>query len=254
MCGMLETQPMTPTIVRALRGFADGAFGMVSMRAAASTIGIFDSSSDPMLVMFDLPGGGVLQLAAADERASAWRGDRSGMRVGPRRQRPRRRAGTNCLRCALRPGDGDSRATIGAADGAPSSADSARAISSSPQGPSLAGLRWSRKPGQDKALDLSQGGSTPRHAYCRSRSPGAAPRADRRGQSLRPRRSLPRRCIRYGRAVRHYQADRVRRRRALNPFLTGCVWPGTTTDSSDAGGDGAAGVSHLPGSAGRLRS
>lgn len=64
---MLETQPINPAIVRALRGFADGAFDRVSVRAAASTFGVFDARSDPMLDVFDLPGGCVLQLAAADE-------------------------------------------------------------------------------------------------------------------------------------------------------------------------------------------
>ena len=78
MHGVLETQPMTPTIVHALPGFADGAFDMVSMCAAASTVGVFDSRSDPMLVVFDQPGGGVLQLAAADET-----GERVGAAIAP---------------------------------------------------------------------------------------------------------------------------------------------------------------------------
>ncbi len=64
---MLETRPMTPTIVRALRGLADGGFDMASMCATAATFGVVDAASDPMLVVFDLPGGGVLQLATADE-------------------------------------------------------------------------------------------------------------------------------------------------------------------------------------------
>ena len=64
---MLKTLPVNPTIVRVLRDFADSGFDMVSMRAAASSVGVVNPMSDPMLVLFDLPGGGVLQLAAADE-------------------------------------------------------------------------------------------------------------------------------------------------------------------------------------------
>jgi hypothetical protein len=66
---MLESWPVTPATVRALRDFADGAFDMASMRAAASGLGVLDFDPDPMLVVFDLPDGGVLRLAAADETA-----------------------------------------------------------------------------------------------------------------------------------------------------------------------------------------
>ena len=58
---------LSTAAIRIMRTLADGVFTITAMCALAGEMGVQIRASDAMLRCFDLPGGGVLQIAAADE-------------------------------------------------------------------------------------------------------------------------------------------------------------------------------------------
>lgn len=64
---MIETVPLTSTVVRVLHAFADGTFEMQTMSRVAATLGVPSWISEVRLACFDLPGNAVLQLAADEQ-------------------------------------------------------------------------------------------------------------------------------------------------------------------------------------------
>jgi hypothetical protein len=65
---MIDIVPSSPDTFRTMRTLADSVFTMTDMCALAGELGARSRASDAALRTFDLPGGGVLQIAAADEQ------------------------------------------------------------------------------------------------------------------------------------------------------------------------------------------